>query len=367
MADIRVERMAQVLVEYSLKIKKRDRFLINGPLAANPLIQEVFRLGMRRGAFVDVVAIFPGINRICMDEAHDHQLAQPTPLEKLRYAGYNKILTIVGGGNTKEMTSVPAATLREFMKGRKRIRRLFMEKMGVGALDWCGTLYPTQADAQEAHMSLEEYERFVYDACWCDQSNPVSKWMKICQRQAAIVRFLNGTKTIHVKAKDTDLTARVGGRIWENCAGRQNFPDGEVFTGPIENSVNGKIRFSFPGICLGKEIEDIRLEFRDGKVVKASAAKGSELLHQLIKVDPGAAYVGELAIGTNCNIKRFTRNMLFDEKIGGTIHMALGAGIPRTGSQNKSSLHWDMLCDMRAGGVISADGKAFYRNGRFLV
>lgn len=172
---------------------------------------------------------------------------------------------------------------------------------------------------------------------------------------------------LRIVAPDTDLTLRVGGRKWVSADGHNNFPDGEVFTGPVEDSADGYIRFSFPGIYAGKEIEDIRLEFDRGRVVRATARRGEDLLHALLDSDEGARYLGELGIGTNFEIQRFTRNMLFDEKIGGTIHLAVGAGYPETGSRNKSGVHWDMLCDMRDGGEIWADGRLIYRAGRFLL
>ena len=159
----------------------------------------------------------------------------------------------------------------------------------------------------------------------------------------------------------------VKGRKWINCYGGNNFPDGEVYTGPVEDSVNGHIRFSFPGIYNGNEIEDIRLVFKNGKVVKATAEKGEKLLHQILETDEGAKFVGEVAVGMNHNIKRFTKCMLFDEKIGGTVHLALGKSYADSGGKNKSSIHWDMLCDMRSSGKIYADNELIYENSRFLV
>ena len=194
-----------------------------------------------------------------------------------------------------------------------------------------------------------------------------SRLARVHDRQQRYVEFLNGVDLIEVKAKDTDLRLRLEGRTWENCDGKMNFPDGEVFTAPIEDSVEGVIRFSFPGIYSGKEVEDIRLTFREGKVVEATAAKGEELLHSLLETDEGARRVGEFAIGTNFGITKFTRNMLFDEKIGGTIHLALGSTYYETGGKNESGIHWDMLCDMRDGGEIYADGKLIYRNGKMLI
>ncbi|MDH5754859.1 MAG: aminopeptidase, partial [Candidatus Bathyarchaeota archaeon] len=226
--------------------------------------------------------------------------------------------------------------------------------------------YPINAQAQEASMSLAEYEDFVYISCLVDKEDSISEWKKIHKQQEKICEFLNQVSEIRIVGEDTDLTFNVKGRKWINCSGKENMPDGEVFTGPIENSANGAIRFTFPGIVAGREVEDITITFRDGKVVKASAAKGDELLQQLLKID-GADRIGEAAIGTNYGITRFTKNMLFDEKMGGTIHIALGASIPESGGLNKSAIHWDILKDMKKDGEIYADRKLFYKNGKFLI
>lgn len=185
-------------------------------------------------------------------------------------------------------------------------------------------------------------------------------------KAAKIVDYLNTKKKLQIIAQNTDLKMSLEGRTWINCDGKSNFPDGEVFTAPLEDSVEGEIRFSFPGIYAGKEIEDIRLEFKGGQVVNASAAKGEELLNSLLNTDEGAKRIGEIAIGTNYNIQRFTKNMLFDEKIGGTVHAALGEAIAGTGGKNSSGIHWDLLCDLKAGGKIYADGELFYENGYFI-
>ena len=215
-------------------------------------------------------------------------------------------------------------------------------------------------------MSLSDYEDFVYAACKVDQDDPIAAWKQQRAKQQHIVDFLNTRKQIRIVAPDTDLSYGVAGRQWINCYGDNNFPDGEVFTGPEENSAEGYIRYSFPAIYMGREVNDIRLWFEKGKVVKATADKGEELLHSLIAMDEGAAFLGEVAFGTNYGIQHFSRNMLFDEKIGGTVHLALGAGYPESGSVNKSGLHWDMLCDMRQGGEAYADGELFYKDGQFL-
>jgi aminopeptidase len=235
-----------------------------------------------------------------------------------------------------------------------------------GKYRWGGLPYPVDAMAQEAEMALPEYEDFVYSSCLVDREDPVAEWKKVRVEQQKVCDFLNKVSKIRVVGEDTDLSYSVKDRKWINCCGEKNMPDGEVFTAPVEDSVNGSIRFTFPGLFYGREIEDIRLSFKDGRVVKASAAKGDELLQQLLKID-GADRLGEAAIGTNYGISRFTKHMLFDEKMGGTVHMALGLNpIPETGGLNKSALHWDILKDMKKGGEIYADDKLFYKDGKFL-
>lgn len=215
-------------------------------------------------------------------------------------------------------------------------------------------------------MSLDEYAEFVFSCMRLNEEDPVAFWrhFSICQKK--LCNRLNGVKKMRYVGQDTDLKFRCEGRNWVNCDGKNNFPDGEVFTGPVEDSVEGTIRFTYPGIFQGEEVEDIFLRFEKGKVIEARAAKGKKLLHKLLDTDEGARFVGEIAIGTNEHINRFTKNMLFDEKMGGTVHLAIGRGIPLSGSKNKSAIHWDMLKDMREGGKIYADGKLIYENGSFL-
>jgi len=216
-------------------------------------------------------------------------------------------------------------------------------------------------------MSLAEYEDFVFTAGLLDRPDPVAAWEQVRKDQDRIATFLGARKTLAVRGPDVDLEISVEGRRWINAAGESNFPDGEVFTGPVEDSANGRVRFSFPAIFDGREVDGVELLFENGKVVQARAAKGEEFLHAMLETDAGARYLGEFAFGTNYNIKRFTRNILFDEKIGGTLHMALGIGYPETGSKNTSGLHWDMICDLRNGAEVVADGAVIYRDGQFMI
>jgi aminopeptidase len=299
--------------------------------------------------------------------AREHQLKFVSPLDKFLAENIDVRIGIFCDPNPKRLTSIDPAKIRMRSASRREIADILLKREAEGKYRWTGLPYPIGAGAQEASMSLQEYEDFVYSSCLVDKKDPVAEWTKIKKEQDKLCRFLNKTEEIHALGEDTDLTFNVKGRKWINCSGQKNMPDGEVFTAPIEDSANGTIRFTFPGFFAGREIEDIKLTFKAGKVTKASAAKGDELLKQLLKIE-GADRIGETAIGTNYNITRFTKNMLFDEKMGGTIHMALGFNpIPETGGLNKSALHWDILKDMKKGGEIYADKKLFYKNGKFLI
>jgi aminopeptidase len=240
------------------------------------------------------------------------------------------------------------------------------DRMASGELRWCYTVYPTQASAQEAEMSLSEYEEFVYGAGLLDLDDPVAAWQEEAERQIGLMRWLEGKDRVTLKGSDIDLSLSIRGRSFLNAAGKVNFPDGEIYTSPVEESVNGWVRFAYPAIYGGKEVTDIELWFEDGKVVKESAGKGTDFLTAMLDTDEGARYLGEWGIGTNYSIQRFTKNILFDEKIGGTIHLALGIGFPEVGGQNTSGLHWDIICDM-SDSEITVDGDLFYRNGKSVV
>jgi aminopeptidase len=228
-------------------------------------------------------------------------------------------------------------------------------------------LFPTDAYAQDADMSLADYTEFVYAACHLDDDDPVAFWRGVSAEQERLVTWLADKRELHVLGPDTDLRVGVAGRSWMNANGRRNMPDGEIFTGPQEDAVNGVVRFSFPSQVQGREVEDIRLRFEGGRVVEATAAKNQDYLKRMLELDEGARRLGEFAIGTNYGITQFTKNILFDEKIGGTMHMAIGAGYPETGSRNESAIHWDMICDLRQGSTITADGQLFAKDGRIVI
>lgn len=366
MFDPRIERMAQVLVRYSLGLKEGDVFLIRGSDLSAPLIKAVYREALRAGAHPEVWTSVPGLAEIFYREASDAQLEFVSPFLKLATETFDAYLAIRGDYNTRALSGVDPARQAKAAKASSGVMKTYMDRAAAGVFRWCGTQYPTHAQAQEANMSLDEYAEFVFQACRLNEDDPVAAWRAVEEEQSRLIERLRGYDQLRIVGDGTDLTLRVGGRTWVSADGKRNFPDGEIFTGPVEDSANGTIRFSFPGIHAGKEIEDIRLTFEQGKVVKASAARGEELLKALLATDEGAAYLGEIGIGTNYGIERFTKNMLFDEKIGGTVHLAVGAGYPETGSKNKSGIHWDMLCDLRSGGEIYGDGELIYKDGKFL-
>lgn len=364
--DPRVKKLAQVLVHYSLKIKKGDLFKIQGEITTLPLIEAAYEEAIKVGAFPYVQIKLPNCEETYYRHGTDEQLSFISPLAKLEMDKMDAYLTIWGNQNTRYLSGVDPKRQAFQRKSMRPIIEKMFSRISRKELQWVGTQFPTAGDAQDADMSLADYEDFVYGAGHITSADPLKHWQKIQKEQERLVKILNRVDQLHVRSNDTDLKLRVKGRKWISCHGTENFPDGEIFTGPIENSVEGHIRFTYPAVYMGREVVDVRLELKKGKVVKETAAKNLEYLKEMLNMDPGARFIGEFAIGTNYEIKRFSRNTLFDEKIGGTCHMAMGASIPESGGKNKSSLHWDMVCDLHKG-EITADGKTIYRNGKFVI
>jgi aminopeptidase len=365
MVDHRIEKLAKLCVQYSVAVKPREKVLIVGSVAAAPLINELYKECLISDAYPMVMPQLE-TDYTFFRYAKEHQLIYISPFEKFIAENIDVQIGIFCEPNPKRLTSIDPSKMRIRATSRRELVEIRMKREVEGKLRWNLLPYPIEAQAQEAAMALPEYEEFVYNSCLVDKEDPVGEWMKIHMEQERICNFLNKVNEIRFVGEDTDLKLSVKGRKWINCSGEKNMPDGEVFTGPVENSANGTIRFTFPGIYSGREIEDVRLTFRNGKVVKASASKGEEFLREILKVE-GADCIGEIAIGTNYAITRFTKNMLFDEKMGGTMHMALGNSYPESGGVNKSAIHWDILKDMKKDGEIYADDEIFYKNGKFLI
>jgi len=366
MADPRVTRLAQVLVKYSLDLQPGEDVLLQSSSLADELNLAVYKEAVLAGAHVFVLNNLPGASEVFFKHASDAQLDYVSPVMRMIIERFAARLAIMAPHNTRELSGVNPARLSRNQKAGSDLIRTFMERSARGEFKWCGTLYPTQSSAQEADMSLSEYQDFVYGAGKLDLPDPVAAWKEQSKRQDELVRWLRGKNEVVIKGSDVDIKLSIRGRGFVNACGQKNFPDGEIFTSPVENSVNGWVRFAYPAIYAGREVEDIQFWFENGKVVKENAGKGQELLTTLLNTDPGARRLGEWGIGTNYDITRFTKNMLFDEKLGGTIHFAVGFGFTEIGSQNQSSIHWDMLCDM-ADGEVTVDGDLFYKDGKFVV
>jgi aminopeptidase len=313
-----------------------------------------------------VRASVQGIDEAYLASAGEGQLDHLPPYALEEMDAIDARISILAAWNTRELSGIDPAKMARRSRAAQPVMARFMERSAADELNWCVTAYPCDAFAQDADMSLDQYADFVYRAGWLHLDDPAAAWREYAGKVQALADRVSSVQTLRVLAQDTDLTVGVGGRTWVASRGERNFPDGEIFTGPLESQTNGDVRFSFPAVMGGREVQDVRLRFEDGRVVKAEAEVGQAYLEQMVAMDAGSSILGEFAIGTNYEVTDFTKQILFDEKIGGTCHMALGAGYPNTGSQNRSGLHWDMVCDLRAGGEIHADGEPIYRDGAFL-
>jgi aminopeptidase len=366
MSDPRITKLAQVLVHYSLEIKPGDQLILQTSPLAHELNLAIYEEAIKAGAHITVRNQIPGAAEIFYKYASDEQIAHVSPIQRLLVEKFDAMMNIGAFQNTRELSGVDPERQRLAGQAGADLRKTFMERVATRDLRWCYTVFPTYASAQEADMSLRDYENFVYGAGLLDEADPVAKWQAEAARQQKLIDWLNGKDQVIIKGSNVDLQMSVKRRSFQQAAGQQNFPDGEIYTSPVEESVNGWIRFGYPAIFGGREVTDIELWFEDGKVVKEKASKGEELLTALLNTDDGSRILGELGIGTNYGIQKFTKNMLFDEKIGGTIHLAVGAGFPEAGGKNESGLHWDMLCNMDES-EITVDGELFYKNGKIVV
>ena len=366
MVDQRVEKLAELLVNYSLDVKPKNKVFIRAGMAAEPLIAQVYRKVIEVGAFPYTVIDFPFGEEIMFRYGSDEQIQYIHEPTEVMYGKYDRMLRIIADENTKALSGIDSSKMAMWSKSRGPLMNTYMDRAARGELRWSLTAFPTQAYAQDADMSLAEYEDFLYGACMPDMNDPVGYWKNISRQQDHIVQWLKGKKHVHLVGKDTDLQLSIEGRTFINCDCTVNIPDGEVFTGPVEDSIEGHVSFSYPTIYQTREVTGVKLEFSKGRVVKASADKNEEFLLKTLDTDAGSRGVGEFAIGTNEGIQRFTRQILFDEKIGGSFHMALGKGYPESGSKAESSIHWDMICDLRDG-YIKVDGETLYENGKFVI
>lgn len=372
MPDPRHQKLAEVLVHYSTRVKPGDLVHINAEPIGMPLIEAIYEAVLKAGGHPFWTPRSESLQELLLTHGKEEQLRYLSPIDVHRTETIDVHIGLWAEMNTQFLGRMDPARSAMMQAARQPISKRFMERAGKGELRWCGTLFPTLASAQDAEMSLRQYENFVYNAGLLHLPDPAAAWKMIHQRQERVREYLQTKKVLRFRAPaqdgndGTDLVVDVNPSkaTWVNCAGHENFPDGEVFTGP--QGVEGHVNYTFPAVYQGREVQGVRLKFGGGRVVDASAKKNEEFLIKMLDQDRGARNLGEIAIGTNYGIKEFSRNTLFDEKIGGTFHAAVGAGYPESGNTNQSGLHWDMVCDLRAGGTIEADGEVFHRNGKFV-
>jgi aminopeptidase len=363
------ENLAKLVVNYSIKVKEGDRVFITGPAFAKELFQALYVEIIKSGGHPFPLPQIEGIGELRYKYASEEQLMYVDPILKLMLKEIDGYIIIQGDYNTRKLSLIDPEKIAKSQGSpdNRELLEILMDRIGKRNLGYLIVPFPCNSLAQEANMDLFSYFDFVQNALLLNKDDPVKEWSEIDEKQQKICEFLKTVDKIQVIGEDTDLVLSVKGRKWINCSGQLNLPDGEICTGPLENSANGHIRFTYPGLYQGNEIENIYLDFKDGKVLKATAEKGEKLLKEILKIE-NADKLGEFAIGTNYGITHFTKNILFDEKLGGTIHLALGAGIEEAGSKIKSAIHWDILKDMKpSGSKIVADSKVIYEEGKWKI
>ncbi|MFL5817495.1 MAG: aminopeptidase [Conexibacter sp.] len=357
--DEDTDRFAALLCDWCLDVQSGQQVLVRSTTLAAPLLRALHAAIIERDAWSLLRVELPGVEEDFHALARDRHLDSFGSVAEAEAAQADAFLSIQAPFNTRALADADPAALARMARSRAPLTELRMQKR------WCGTLWPTPAGVQQAGMSDDAFAAFVRGALFLDRDDPAAAWRELGAFQAELIERLSGARELRIEAPGTDLTLRVEGRTWANSDGRRNMPSGEVFTGPIEDSANGTVRFTVPSSPRGVAVEDVELTFRDGEVVAARAARGDDYVQRTLSTDPGARRLGEIGIGTNRGIDRPIGAILFDEKIGGTVHLALGRSYPETGGLNESAIHWDLICDLREGGCLSADGETVQEGGAF--
>jgi len=369
MEDARINTLAEILLTYCTHIHPHMTIVITSPVIATPLVEALYKEILIRGAHPEVVYYPPSLESLFYTYASDNQIQYISPLKKFRAETADVILDIRADTAHTSVSSVSSEILVKKAHAQQSLQSIISQRAAQGSLQWVLTMFPTHALAQQAGMSLLEYESFFYHACFIHCQHPVKAWKKLSASQRKWAYTLNKKSQLRITGEGTDIHMNIQNRKWINADGHRNFPSGEIFTCPVENSVEGTIQFTYPGIFGGKSVENIILTFEKGAVVASSARSDhdNEILHNILTTDAGSSHLGEVAIGTNPQITTFTNNILLDEKMGGTIHLALGRSFIGTRGKNQSAIHWDLIKDMRDGGCIYADNELIYENGAFIL
>jgi aminopeptidase len=368
MTALRYQKLAQILVDHSASVKQGDRVAIETTTNASELVSHLYELVLQRGGHPHILLNLPEQDRIFFKYATEQQLTYTPAFQKLVTEQFEVYIRVRADIDPRALSDVPAQKQSLRQKGMALLRNTMIKRGADNSLRWVLTQFPTEGYAKEAGMNLEEYTSFLLAACHADENtvDPVAHWENIRVQQTRMIERIEGHNEIKLHGPNVDLSLSVEGRKFNNSYGKHNLPDGEIYTGPVEDSVNGWVKFTYPAIYQGQVVEGVELQFEKGRVISAKAKVGEQLLLAMVASDEGSHYLGEFAIGTNFEINRYTRNILFDEKLGGTFHIALGVGYPETGSKNTSTIHWDMICDMLQDSEMRADGEVIYRNGKFI-
>jgi len=367
MSDPRIKKLADVLVNYSTKVKQGEWVMIYYHPQAEPLAAEVFRAVLQAGGHPTGAVDSDLLLEVLQRYGSDEQLLWVSPIEELAYKKSDVGIVLMGSDNTRYMSSLDPQKQGKRAESQGELLKIMMERTGSGDFRWALTQYPCQSYAQDADMSLTDFEDFIHSAMFTDQEDPVAAWQKVHNEQQKIVDWLKGKKQVTVIGPNADITLSIEGRDFINADGTYNMPSGEVYTSPVEDSAKGWIEFTYPAIHLGREVTGIRFEIEKGKVIKATADKNEEFLLEILDTDEGSRMLGEFAIGTNSGIQEFTGSILYDEKIGGSFHVATGLGFPEIGGKNVSAIHWDFICDIKEESEIRVDGELLYKDGKFVI
>jgi aminopeptidase len=365
--DPRAENLAKILVGYSTKVAEGEVVSIDGEVGAEPLLRAVYEEVLKAGAHPILNVALDGLASVYYKQASDAQLDWISPVTEWMAEKADVRIAIGASANTRELSAIPPERQTRRQTAVGDLLAKMMDRSAAGDFRWCYTLYPTNAYASEAEMSLDDYEDFYFGACLADDPDPLTAWKRASKECERLAEWIEGHEEVRVTAPGTDIKLGIAGRKFIPCVGDHNMPDGEFFTGPVEDSVEGEVTFHLPAVIGGREVSGVRLRFESGKVVDASAERGEEFLVELLDTDEGARRLGELGIGTNYAIDRGTLEVLLDEKIGGTVHMAVGRSYPESGGVNESAVHTDLVCDLRLGGKLEVDGQVMQEDGKFVV
>ncbi|MGD8605135.1 MAG: aminopeptidase [Anaerolineales bacterium] len=349
------KQLADVLVNYSIGLQPEEKLLITMMEKDTfPLMRAVYAAAVKAGGLPQVEFQSVFLERDLMLYGNQAQLDWVPELNAYGMEWADCYVGLRGASNPHEFTGIAPSKISAHKRAMGKVSSMRNE-----LTRWVLVRVPNEAMAQQAEMSLDEMMDFFFEATLRD-------WENESQRYHEIQKVFQAAETVRILGAETDITFSTRGRIYEVADGHLNMPDGEIFTAPVDDSAEGHITFEFPGVYVGQKVEGIRLEFKEGEIVKATAETNEDLLHELMNMDEGASRLGEFGVGTNFGIQRFCSDILYDEKIGGTIHLALGRAYAECNGVNDSALHWDLIKDLRDEGEIHLDGDKVFEKGKFL-